>query len=118
MKKFRMTSNVQLAVLGVAILLASFASAQEQVEGSTNRKSREEVRAAFETCASSLGIERPAEGQRPVIDDATREQMDACLLAQGIEKPQHGKGRGGPRGERPAREASSTSESSSSGGIR
>lgn len=106
MKKIRMTSSLQLAVFGLAICVASLASAQEDSSGTTVRKSREEVRAAFETCATSLGIEKPTEGQRPAkLDDATREQMDACLLAQGIEKPKRGQGQrhnhGGPRGERP-----------------
>lgn len=103
MKKIRMTSSLKFAVFGLAICLASWASAQEDSSGTTARKSREEVRAAFESCASSLGIEKPAEGQRPArLDDATREKMDACLLAQGIERPQRGHGHGGPRGERPA----------------
>ncbi len=104
MKKIKMTSSLQLAVFGLAICLASLASAQDESSSTTARKSREEVRAAFEACASSLGLERPAQGQRPPrLDDATREKMDACLLAQGIEKPQRGRGHdgGGPRGERP-----------------
>lgn len=69
-------------------------------------------RAAFEECREQLGLEKPAEGQRPTaLDEDTRAQLDACLKEKGFEPPKFG--RKGPHGgKRPA-----ASEESSSSGV-
>lgn len=122
MKKTKLTSSIQLAIFGLAIVMASsMASAQEVATETGAKKSREEVRQAFETCATSLGLERPARGQRPPqLDDATKEALDACLVAAGVDaseiKKRHDhRHQGEERGPRPERSTSSQSESS--GGI-
>lgn len=52
-----------------------------------SQEDREEHRAAFESCAQELGIEKPERGQRPSLEE--REKMDACLASKGIERPEH-----------------------------
>lgn len=95
-----------LLTSALILSLVSPAMAQE------TDNSQEARRAAFDDCLTSLGIERPAEGERPQVpQDDVREQIDACMLEKGYEAPKHrhqgpppdGERRGGPRGSRGAR---------------
>lgn len=88
-----------LMLIAIVSIFATQAMAQNE------NTSHEEHRAAFDSCLTELGIEKPEEGQRPQApDDETREKIDACMKEKGFEPPKH---RGGPReggeGRRPPR---------------
>lgn len=90
-----------LMLMAIVSLFATSAMAQ------SDDASHEERRAAFDACLSELGIEKPAQGQRPQApDDETREKIDACMKEKGFEAPPHRGGgpRGGGEGRRPPRD--------------
>ena len=89
-----------LTLIAIASLFATSAMAQ------SDDASHEERRAAFEACLAELGIEKPAQGERPQApDNETRAKIDDCMNGKGFEPPQHrGEGpRGGGEGRRPPR---------------
>lgn len=93
-------------ILALVFSTLSFQVVQAQEEDHSAQ--REAFKAAFDSCLSELGIEKPEKGQRPQApDDSTRTQIDACLKEKGFEPPAHRKG-GPPGGSH--REAASTSD--------
>lgn len=101
MKSQKFISKMSLMVVSVITFhTASWAQAEED-----SRPSREAIRAALAECASAAGMEKPAEGQRPVAPtEEQRTAMDACMKAKGIQPPPKfggGNGGGGPRGPKP-----------------
>ena len=82
---------VLVTILGVCVQ----GLAQEE-----SQKSREEIHAIMEKCFESAGMEKPAQGQRPVAPtDEQRQIVDACLKENNVQPPQH---RGGGRHRREA----------------
>jgi hypothetical protein len=81
----------------IAVLLtATFAFNSQAGDGERKGKRggpSAEHKAAFEACATELGIAKPEKGQRP--SDSDREALKSCLQAKGITMPERG-----PRGER------------------
>ncbi|MBO9668593.1 MAG: hypothetical protein J7501_17475 [Bdellovibrio sp.] len=96
--------KVSLVALSVLTLhTASYAQADD-----SSRPSREQMHAAFEECASSAGLEKPAAGQRPTAPtEEQRAVMDACLKEKGIQPPS--RMGGGPRGGGPREPSSAQS---------
>ncbi|KYG62504.1 hypothetical protein AZI86_16400 [Bdellovibrio bacteriovorus] len=93
-----------LMLIAIVCLFATSAMAQ------SDDTSHEEHRAAFRVCLAELGIEKPAQGERPQApDEETREKIDACMKDKGFEAPPHRGGgpRGGGEGRRPPRNESS-----------
>lgn len=83
----------QLLLISIATLL-TLNLAQAQIED------REAFRAAFEECATKVGLPKREPGTRPERPSPEiRELMDACLAEKGFEPPQ-GRGEGG-RGSHP-----------------
>lgn len=79
----------------LTLILSLSTTSMAQEEGN----SQEARRAAFDECLTSLGIERPAQGERPqAMDESVREQIDACMQEKGYEAPKH-RPQGPPRGE-------------------
>lgn len=87
-------------IVSMSLVLLNFAPAMAQ-----DSSSQEARRAAFDECLTSLGIEKPAQGERPqAMDESVREQVDSCMTEKGFEKPRHRPhgpppegGGGGPR---------------------
>ena len=68
----------------MSLVTLNFAPAMAQESDS----SQEARRAAFDECLASLGIEKPAQGQRPqAMDDSVRESIDACMTEKGFDHP-------------------------------
>ncbi len=75
-----------------SFLAMHVASAQDSM--ATDRAA---FKAAFDSCLTSAGIERPEPGERPQApSDEERQLVDSCLQEKGFQPPTH---RGGPRGE-------------------
>jgi hypothetical protein len=89
-----LTKSKNLKVLTILFTLIAATSAMAQ-EGDSS--TQEERRAAFDECLSSLGIEKPAQGQRPqAMDESVREQIGACMKEKGFDPPTHRRGEGPP----------------------
>lgn len=58
----------------------------------------EGFRMAFDSCAQSLGIEKPSPGShpQPQRDDSKMQALDACMKGKGYERPAGGPGNGQP----------------------
>lgn len=96
-----------MSALTVISLDTPVASAQES---SSDREARH---AAFDSCATQVGLQKPAAGERrPALSDELRQKLDACLKEKGFDSPSH---RGGEHHGPPPAEVSS--EAQSSGGV-